>query len=79
MHQHQTSSPPTPTRAPPNPIPRYAIYAALHPKTTAPASWRLALPWVSRITWGGLVGGSSSSSWQLVLVLVVWICYLLLI
>jgi hypothetical protein len=30
--------------------------AAPPPKTTAPASWRLTLPWVSP-GWGGLVGG----------------------
>jgi hypothetical protein len=33
--------------------------AAPPPKTTAPASWRLTLPWITYlgITWDGLVGG----------------------
>jgi hypothetical protein len=43
--------------------------AAPPPKTTAPASWRLALPWVSRITWGGLVGDMGHRKGQLLRVL----------
>jgi hypothetical protein len=38
--------------------------AAPPPKTTAPASWRLTLPWVSPV-WGGLVGGRGHRKGQL--------------
>jgi hypothetical protein len=38
--------------------------AAPPPKTTAPASWRLTLPWLG-ITWGGLVGDRGHRKGQL--------------
>jgi hypothetical protein len=39
--------------------------AAPPPKTTAPASWRLTLPWALGITWCGLVGDRGHRKGQL--------------